>query len=368
MNNKDKILSTKYCNNTIYLESNKKIQKDDLELIVLYFENSKLSGGYDVLKYELLGTDQNLLSINYKYNESKQEIIRRNKFKYDKYEFNVKDARPPMTSATVSPKKINNLLIFNNIDVQSIDILELYIDYLIQGDEQSNSIEKVVKSILFQNTYYVYFKNDVNFDFISKRLLKKPKLRNKQVQIYEAYELNQLILSLNSLQGLNLNQFEDNFDESFNKPSEGIYWELPFKTKSPYLLVHLKNHKQVQEMVKKGFSIDKAGKFDVEFCYNYEFMDKYIDDFLNRVKTTNENDEDSSSSSSEDTDELNETSQNVKSEKIEQPLLENKSDIKNENQVTSNGYLINKFIANDILGIVARFNKASFYGFIERYS
>lgn len=310
---------SKFCNNTLYIESNRKIKKDDLELIILYFESTKLSGGYDILKHELI--EPNIIEINYKYNESKQEILRRNQFKYDKYELRVLDFTPKSFN---EPKKINNLLIFSNIDVQSNEMLELYIDFLIQGEETSNSIDKIVKSILFQQSYYVYFKNDVNYEFIGKRLQKKPKLRDKEVKIYEAFELNNLIFGLNSLIESDLNKFEEKYDIWFSKKEDKIYWNLPFKEKSPFISVFFKKYSQVKKLRTKNFLVPNYGYLVCENCFNFEFFDNYYKKIFEDRLTHTE----IKSIANKDSINNEETSSDIKSEPLKSttPSITNQSD------------------------------------------
>lgn len=282
--------ATRYCNNVIYLESNRKINQDDLELIVLFFENTKLTGGYDIFKYELI--EPTILRLNYKYNESKQEILKRSTFIFEKYEFKVKEILNAQQDPNKVSKKINNMLIFTNINVENVEILELYVGFLIQSEETQNLIDKIDKSILFQDTYYVYFKQEINFGKILKRLAKKPKLRNQQVFVYEAYEVNQLLLTVLPNNGsiINLNDFEDFFDKKLANIEKERFYELPLVKNSSYLFVHFKNYNQLTKFTNKKYTIPNLGDLVYENCFNYEFLDMVISNYFKNLIDKKNND------------------------------------------------------------------------------
>jgi hypothetical protein len=268
---------SKYGNNLVYLQSNRDIQQEDLEFIILFFENTKLSGGNDIVKHKLMKS--NLLEITYKYNESKQEVIKRYHFNYmdNTYQFVV--IQPQLKNINL-PNKINNMLIFANINVQNTTLLELFISYLIQDTSPSNSIERIEKSSFLRDVYYVFFKNDICFDYVLKRLTKKPQLKNKDVKIYEAFESTQLLITTSSrFNHKNFNDYEVEFDEYFSN-KEDQYYVLPLKNKSQFIILNFKLNNSLKEFRSKLHSIAHLNDFVIEECYNNELFEKHAEDYL----------------------------------------------------------------------------------------
>jgi hypothetical protein len=247
--------SSKYLNNSVEIQSDKKIDEHDVELIQLYFESAKASGGSDTVS-NLFDSTTQTFHIDYKFNETKLGLVGQ-KRRFKDYTLAISDT-VPMSIRTF--KASHNRLIIKNIDHnEDLTVVELYADYLVNGD---NEIESIERSTIIQNVFVIKFKQDFDFKNALKRLAKRPRLREKPIEIYHAYETNVLLVDLKECDG----DYEDQLDSLFNESSRSS-WQLVFKsTRNTFAFVKYENPSLFERQL----------KFNFEKCFNFALVDSFI--------------------------------------------------------------------------------------------
>ena len=257
----------RYYNNYTILKSNRNIENKDLEFVNLFFENPKLSGGTDTNSH-LYNPQTYNLCLNYKINECKEEILRRQKFTYRSYSFTSTQKDLLMSQFD----KLNRAIILSNIDItnEDLSVVELYAEYLVPD----NSIVNLTISKIVPNTYYIEFKDEFNFDTVLKRYKKRQQLRQIPIYLYEAFNTNVLLLDLK----LNFNQekLENYLDERFNNGTKS-YWQLPFKKRNPIAFITINDDSYMKKVLNLKDKID-GQQVVLEKCYNFKLIDMYIDE------------------------------------------------------------------------------------------
>jgi hypothetical protein len=254
----------KYFNNAVIIKPDRPVDKNDIELIQLYFENTKLSGGSDAISNRFESTT-NCFHVDYKCNETKRDLVGQVK-QFRSYTFTITDDLVG-SMATSAAKTIGKFLIIKNIDHnEDLTVIELYADYLVNND---NQIESIAKSTIMDNVVFVRYKFDFDMKHVWKRLNKRPKLRETPIQLYCAYETNVLLINLVGLG----NDYEDLLDSIFNWTTQSC-WQLVFK-----------NNQNKFAFVKfKDIALfDVNLPFNFENCFNFDLIDAYIQDGIEAV-------------------------------------------------------------------------------------
>ncbi len=292
MNNIE-IYQSKYLNNEVLIDINEKLNKNldaDVELIVLFFENAKLTGGCDTLATRFDKTTKKLY-LNYKFYEIKKLILDKKYFNYKEYSFVAWNSNA--SSIDAHKTSLNNVFILHNINTdEDKTVIELYVEYLLDSSTE-NEIIDIQKSSLFDKTLIIHLKNEFNLSSLRKRLNKKPKLRENFIQLYEGYKTNILF---GVLVGCEIDDeiVSDYLDDKFNQTTKS-YWQLLFKTKkkNKFIIFKFDNENYLEyclEVKKHLISRDKFLIF--EKCLNLQFFDSYIDDNFRSLNQNIDVDED----------------------------------------------------------------------------
>ena len=288
------IYQSKYLNNEVLIEINEKSNNNldaDIELIILYFENPKLTGGCDTIatRYDKITKK---LVLNYKFYEIKKLILEKKYFNYQDYSFVSLNIDPSYMD--IQKKSLNNVFILHNINTEEdATVVELYVEYLVDNSSTENEIIDIQKSSLFDKTLFIRLKNEFNLINLKKRLNKKPKLRENFIQLYAGYETNILF---GRIVGSEIDDeiVFDYLDEKFNETTKS-FWQLLFKTKNKnkFIIVKFKNEDYLETCLEeKKHLISRDSFLTFEKCFNFQFFDSYIDENFHSLNQNIDLDED----------------------------------------------------------------------------
>lgn len=288
-----------FYDNKVYITCNTKIQLDDLEFIILLFQNEKHTGGGDMLNYKL-NSQRNMIEINYVSNESKQEVLKRKYFTYQEYYY-FQSCDNNGTSNLASDfidiseydrnfnqySTISNTLVIENINKNEDSFnIELYINYLVP----MNPIKNVSHSNIYENVIYVIFENDIDFTLLKQKYQEKSTLRNKEIKYYQAYSINSLLVKLNSTY-INDN-LKHNLDKYFkydacNNNSFTSHWQIAYKLYNDlFIIVKFSNNLAKYEFLDKHFTESYIyNNIFIEHNYNLDLLNSYLNRLSTRVSS-----------------------------------------------------------------------------------
>ena len=219
--------------NRVILKINKKItDKDDLEMLQLYFETKSLSSGDETLFFNY-DYENDKIEITYRSNQVKTDIIRKKQFLFNNYELEVIDFKQPIHQFF---HKLEDTLILN-VANKNIDDVKLYASYL----ANDNTIKNFTSSHTRPHLYYIQFENPLNQQFVVKRHAKALKLKSNPVEVFEAFETFMVMVKLN-LNGKSNDELSLYLDEIFQKHGE-MYWQSCGDfSKIPFIIVKFINY------------------------------------------------------------------------------------------------------------------------------
>jgi hypothetical protein len=120
-------IDTNDVDNSVEFYSVKTIKDEDMEILLLYLENPKRSGGSDILSYEL-GSKGHLLKVVYEKNLAKKRVLEKRKHEYKDFKL----------VANKSFNKANFEVDETSIVLQNVpsstdtDLVRLYGEYLVR--------------------------------------------------------------------------------------------------------------------------------------------------------------------------------------------------------------------------------------------
>ena len=290
---------SKYLNNEVLVDINEKLSRSldaDVELIILFFENAKLTGGCDTIasRYDKITKK---LFLNYKFYEIKKIILEKKYFYYKDYSFVVLNST--FSYLDIHKMCSNNVFMLYNINTsEDKAIIELYVEYLVDIST-GNEVLEIKKSSLFDKTLLVYLKNEFNLNNLRKRYAKKPKFRENFIQFYEGYKTNVLFGKIISIKG---NQVDNDLDElvfdyldkAFNETTKS-YWQLLFKaaSKNKFIIIKFDCEDYLQAcLTEKKHEISNDKMLIFEQCFNYKFFDAFVDENFRILNQNIDEDED----------------------------------------------------------------------------
>lgn len=157
--------------NTVEFYSDQKINENELEMILLYLENPRKSGGGDYIRYEL-DESKHILLIEYEKNGSKKRVLEKRhltiKIGHDEFKLTANEKFNKLNF-----KKDSKQIILRNLNFHPDDeILQIYVENLVINDDPENDLEKITQSHLFENTFYIKYKKEFDLEKLKKRIEK----------------------------------------------------------------------------------------------------------------------------------------------------------------------------------------------------
>lgn len=177
--------------NQVLLRLDKPIENDELDIILMYLENKNKSNGGNIINHEYDKTNQTL-NLTYETQASKNGVLNKKFHKILEYSLfaseHVKSKNDLMKIGVDKQQKKNfkAIILSNILSNEDSSLLTLYAEYLVPDNE----IIEVKSSKIFKDTFIIEFKEEVNYEQVLKRYLKRSSLRNQPVKLYQANETN----------------------------------------------------------------------------------------------------------------------------------------------------------------------------------
>ena len=135
---------TKHDDLTVEFYSSKPIEPNDLEIILLFLENAKQSGGGDSCENKL-DPSKHLLTVKYEQSKSKARVIQKKILTFQQYKL---IASEPFDEKCF--KLDDKTIILANVsDKMNHEAVTLFAENLVVNDDESNDVECVHKSVFF---------------------------------------------------------------------------------------------------------------------------------------------------------------------------------------------------------------------------
>ena len=238
-------------NNEILLELDRTVNELDLDVLILFFENKKKSGGGDSVSAELMPNKRSI-KIVYEESQAKKAVFDRKIFKFESY----------LIRASVSCGYKNEeheldefKIIFKNIDKnENKEIVKMYAENL----QPDNEVYEICQFETFEDVFQIAYKNKINKEQLDKRNTKRPTLRNKKVVIVNAYKLKSIIFKVEPYSALR----KDIINKIFSLEST-FYEEI-----NDNILILFHSDESVFDF--SNYLAEKDLKFD--FCPNFNLI------------------------------------------------------------------------------------------------
>lgn len=172
------------------------LKEDDFDLLILFLESKRQSGGGDISNVDDLTfanvKNGKMLKICYEDCQVAQRVVFKKFLKFKNYRIR---SLPGSISSFKSETFdiLANKLIIQNICADSDDdesIVEMYADYL----DPFNEIIHLEKSNLSSNTFIVTFKDELNRESLNVRFNKKRILRKKEIFLMDSFNTKSFLI------------------------------------------------------------------------------------------------------------------------------------------------------------------------------
>lgn len=260
LSNSSTIYDTTKHLNQIDFTSSRPIEHLDLDVIISFLENPKQSGGGSITEFTLEPANRIQLTVNYENKTFKQRVLAKGILKFQNYSFLVNE---PLYEHNY--KYDNQVLILSNINHdEDIKVVQMFAETLILSDNELNDVLNVKRSLIFQGVFYIKFKAEFDIEQCKKRLERRATLRDRKLDILQAFQTNTIILKFIQTPSFNLNKIEQFF---LNKRK---FSENPISSmniKGSYLLIKFNSTQDVKDFLNDKH---KHGLFkNIQFEYLY---------------------------------------------------------------------------------------------------
>ena len=231
--------------------SSKPIEPNDLEIILLFLENSKKSGGGDFSEY-ILDPSRHLLILKYENTRAKSRVLSKKTLTFQQFKL---IASEPFDEKSF--KIDDKTVILTNVsEKMNAEAVTLFAENLVVNDEEANDVESVSKSIFFSNVYFVTFKMSYNHEKIIKRLARKSTMFDQTINLLQGYSTRSILVKKVDRTGQPL---VEEFVELYfsNKKRCGVDTYLSMRERHPFWLITFEDQASVEEILKKKHSISQ---------------------------------------------------------------------------------------------------------------
>lgn len=263
--------------NMVLFEIYPDLKEEDFDLLIMYLESKKQSGGGDIINIENLTFDslqsKRSFRIAYQDPEAKERVLSKKFFKFKNYDLksyqpNILGYKHDKYDLNKSKLIIKDILVQDNSD-EDDSIVQMYAEHL----APDNEITHIQKSNLFANTFYITYKDELDKDQLKCRYNKKPKLRNKQINLLDSFETKSFLIASNSKQ-TNAKDFEkikSKIIEEIEKREPVNYF---FDLNDKFILFQIQNEMLLNDLADSvRLSLKNLGEgFVLELVYNFELL------------------------------------------------------------------------------------------------
>jgi len=250
---------------TVEFYSSKPIEQFDLEIILLFLENSKQSGGGDSTEHQL-DSSKHLLTIKYESSRAKERVIEKKIHTFQQYKL---IASEPFNENTFRLDE-KTVILKNVSDKMNAEAVTLYAENLVVNDNEANDVDIVKASIFFKNVYFITFKMNYNFEKILKRLNRKTTLFNQRISILQAYATRSILVKKVDKSGQPL--VEEYVELYFtNKKRCGVDTYMSMRERNPFWLITFENQQSVEKILTQKHLISQQ-ELLVERLVNFEIL------------------------------------------------------------------------------------------------
>jgi hypothetical protein len=250
--------------NKLEIFSNKPIVDDDLDVIILFLESSKQSGGGDITEFEL-NSNKRILLINYQSSRAKKRVLEKKIHSFKDFKL---IANEPFdeTKFKLNKKAIVLRKISTNMDKEFVS---LYAENLVVNDNEENDVEFLAASNLFVDTYYLRFKLDFDEDKLLNRL-KKRMLNKKEVSFMRSFMTCTIIVNQFDTKG---KPVEPEMIEMYflNKKRCGVENYISIRERDSFMLITFKDQESVYKILSNKHMIANQ-ELVVEELVNFDLL------------------------------------------------------------------------------------------------
>ncbi len=267
----------------VELFSNVPINEDDLDIIVMFLENSKRSGGGNIIEFKLKENNR-ILSVKFEENLVRERILNRKTLKFKNYIFSIRlpfeKKEYPLDTKTIILRNFRE-----NID---LDIVELYAESLVCNDNEENEVVSVEQSKMFSvKTFFVKFKFDFEMEKVEKNLLRKSTVHGNRIELFRAYLTNTLIIRMEDRrENPNLELVELHFT---NKKRSGISSYEYLNEKEPFVILTLDSNQSIEKCLEIKHEISRKPLL-VEYLHNFKLIDEDLNALIENENNQEEMD------------------------------------------------------------------------------
>ena len=184
---------------TITLASTIPIKPEDYDFLVLFLESRKQSGGGDIRQIRQI--DPRRLTVVYESAEVAVRVLVQRFLTFKKYLLRssvFEHATQPANYAKLMKQtfKLNpsgiivrDLKTSDEVDDTSV---RLYAEHLVPDD--NNDVVAIQKTHLAPDTFFIVYKSNLNRDAVLQRHAKKPIIREKRIEIMDAFITHSLVV------------------------------------------------------------------------------------------------------------------------------------------------------------------------------
>ena len=166
--------------NKVILKVDKPVKVEHVDMIIMFLENQKLSGGGNIFHYELNESKETLI-VYYEKTETMQRVMNKKTLQFHVYKFLLVDSSD--ANSDYFDKIDSYSLVLKNVPEIEDYVVKMYAESLAIEENSTNKIESYKRSHYFKNICYIKFKDKINFDYCNERLNRRPTLNERKIEI-----------------------------------------------------------------------------------------------------------------------------------------------------------------------------------------
>jgi hypothetical protein len=246
------------------------INANDLEIILLFLENSKQSGGGDSIEHTL-DSSKHLLTIKYEESVCKERLIKRRVLEFQKYKL---IASQPFNE--LSFKNDNRSIVLMNVsDKMSQEAVQLFAENLVVNDQEGNDVEQLKKSIFFQKVYLITFKLAYNVNKLETRLKRKTTMFNETIRKLQCYVTSSILVRKIDRKGQAL---QEEYVELYftNKKRCGVDSYLSMRERGDFWIVTFEDEQSIVKILSQEKHMIDKQELLIESLVNFEILQQGV--------------------------------------------------------------------------------------------
>lgn len=173
-----------YLNTRVVFKADNPIDNSHIDIIIMFLENAKLSGGGNISKYDI-DPFMRILTVEFEKKQHKHQILTKKVFNILTYTLT---AEEPTEDQTHETEIDDCVLILKNVPELDDFVVKSYAESLVSREEETpNEAKFYLRSYYFRNIYYVRFEREIDFEYCQKRLERRPTLNEKKIEIQQGF-------------------------------------------------------------------------------------------------------------------------------------------------------------------------------------